>query len=122
MWGVVLGLPLLALGLGLITASSVSKNGLLARVRVPGAQIIATLAYSLYLTHKAVGHIVMQRFPQITGPQGPGSWLLYAATCLAAALLLHILVERPFLRLRDRVTRRRSTSALEDEMCRDPAL
>ncbi|NYF80145.1 acyltransferase family protein [Granulicella arctica] len=122
MWGVILGLPLLSLGLGLITASSVSKNGLLARIRVPGAETIATLAFSLYLTHKAVAHMVMLRFPQITEPQGPASWLLYAVTCLSAAVLLHILVERPFLRLRDRVTRHKSVSALEDEMREEPAL
>ena len=42
----------------LITASSVRKNSLLARVKVPGAETIATLAFSLYLTHKAVGHIM----------------------------------------------------------------
>jgi peptidoglycan/LPS O-acetylase OafA/YrhL len=122
MWGVILGFPLLSLGLGLITASSVSKNGLLARVRVPGAETTATLAFSLYLTHKAIAHIVMQRFSQITLPQGPVSWLLYAVTCLSAALLLHIAVERPFLRLRDRVARHKSSHALEEEMHEEPAL
>jgi peptidoglycan/LPS O-acetylase OafA/YrhL len=122
MWGVILGFPLLSLGLGLITASSVSENGVLARVRIPGAETLASLAFSLYLTHKAIGHMVMQRFPQITIPQGPGSWLLYAVTCLSAALLLHVVVERPFLRLRDRVTRHEPASALEDEMREEPAL
>jgi peptidoglycan/LPS O-acetylase OafA/YrhL len=122
MWGVILGFPLLSLGLGLITASSISKNGVLARVRVPGTETIATLAFSLYLTHKAVGHIVMLHFPQITLPQGPGSWLLYAVTCFSAAMLLHVAVERPFLRLRDRVTQHKVTSALEDEMREEPAL
>ncbi|WP_158823201.1 acyltransferase [Granulicella sp. S156] len=122
MWGVIFGFPLLALGLGLITASSVSRNGILARVRVPGAETIATLAFSLYLTHKAVGNLVMQHFPRITAPQGPVSWLLYAVTCLLAALLLHVAVERPFLRLRDRATRRKPNSALENEMREEPAL
>jgi len=122
MWGVILGFPLLSVGLGLVTASSVSKNGLLARVKVPGAELVATLAFSLYLTHKAVAHIVMQHFPQITEPQGPASWLLYAVTCFSAALLLHIVVERPFLRLRDRVTRHLPASAIEDEMRQEPAL
>jgi len=122
MWGVILGFPLLSIGLGLITASSVSNNGLLARVKIPGAQTIATLAFSLYLTHKAVGHIVMEKFPQITTAQGPASWLLYAVTCLSAALLLHIAVERPFLRLRDRATQHKSTATLEEEMRNDPAL
>jgi peptidoglycan/LPS O-acetylase OafA/YrhL len=122
MWGVILGFPLLALGLGLITASSVSSNGLLSRVRVPGAETIATLAFSLYLVHKAIGHIVMQRFPRITSPQGPASWLLYAITCFSAAWLLHIAVERPFLRLRDRATRKKPAPELESEMLKEPAL
>jgi peptidoglycan/LPS O-acetylase OafA/YrhL len=122
MWGVIVGFPLLSLGLGLVTASSVSKNGMLARVRVPGAEIVATLAFSLYLTHKAVGHLVMQQFPEITAPQGPGSWMLYAFTCVSAALLLHVAVERPLLRLRDRVTRLKPASALEEEMRQEPAL
>ncbi len=122
LWGAILGFPLLSLGLGLITASSVSRNGLLARVRVPGAETVATLAFSLYLTHKAVGHIVMQYLPRITVPQGPASWVLYAVTCFSVALLLHVAVERPFLRLRDRVPQHTSTAALEDEMRTEPAL
>jgi peptidoglycan/LPS O-acetylase OafA/YrhL len=122
MWGMVVGLPLLALGLGLITASSVSANAVLARVKVPGAETVAALAFSLYLTHKAVGHIVLERFPRITSVQGPASWLLYAVTCLSAAWLLHVAVERPFLRLRDRATRKESTPALEAEMRKEPAL
>jgi peptidoglycan/LPS O-acetylase OafA/YrhL len=122
MWGVIVGFPLLALGLGLITASSVSANGLLARVRIPGAETIATLAFSLYLTHKAVGHLIMQHFPWITSPQGPASWLLYGVTCFSAAWLLHVAVERPFLRLRDRAAQKRSATALEDEMLKEPAL
>jgi peptidoglycan/LPS O-acetylase OafA/YrhL len=122
MWGIIVGLPLLSLGLGLITVSSVSSNGVLARVKIPGAESLATLAFSLYLTHKAVGHMVMQGFPEITASRGPAAWLLYAVSCFAAAWLLHIAVERPFLSLRDRGSATRSTPALEAEMRKEPAL
>ncbi|MGC2620274.1 MAG: acyltransferase [Acidobacteriaceae bacterium] len=122
LWGIIVGFPLLALGLGLLTASSVSANGLLARVKIPGAEAVATLAFTLYLTHKSVGHFVMERFPQVTNAQGPASWLLYAVACFSVAWLLHILVERPFLRLRDRVTRQETVPALEEEMREEPAL
>lgn len=121
-WGVVIGFPLLALGLGLITASSISANGLLARIKIPGAETLATLAYCLYLTHKEVGHLILTRCPRVTVSQGPSSWLLYAVSCFAAAWLLHIAVERPFLRLRDRAPRHETQSALESEMRREPAL
>jgi peptidoglycan/LPS O-acetylase OafA/YrhL len=121
-WGIILGFPLLSLGLGLIVASSVGSNGLLARVKVPGAEFLATLAFSLYLTHKAVAHSIKLHFPQIASAQGPESWLLYVIGCFSAALLLHLAVERPFLRLRDRVTRRKPASELEKELREEPAL
>jgi peptidoglycan/LPS O-acetylase OafA/YrhL len=121
-WGVIVGFPLLSLGLGCITASGVSHNGLLARVKVPGAELLATLAFTLYLTHKPVAHIAMQHLPRIALAQGPASWLLYAVSCLVAAWLLHVGVERPFLRLRDRNVRRRSRASFDLEAREDPAL
>lgn len=108
-WAIVIGFPLLSAGLALMTASAMSERGWLARWRVPGAQWIAALAFSLYLTHKEVGHLVHERFRAIADAQGPASWALYAVACLAAAVLLHLLVERPFLALRGRVMRRRVT-------------
>jgi peptidoglycan/LPS O-acetylase OafA/YrhL len=121
-WGLIFGLPLLSLGLGLVVASSVSKNGLLARVRIPGAEFIATLAFSLYLTHKAVAHVINVHLPEITSAQGPESWLLYCIGCFSVALLLHVAVERPFLRLRDRLSRQKPISVLEEELREEPGL
>ncbi|MDE1175858.1 MAG: acyltransferase [Edaphobacter sp.] len=117
-WGMIFGLPVLSLGLGMVVASSVSRDGVLSRVRVPGAEMMASLAFALYLTHKSVGHFVMQRFSRVTTAHGPASWALYAVTCFAAAWVLHVGVERPFLWLRDHRERKR----LEVEMLREPAL
>ena len=100
-FGVVLGFPLLSLGLGLLVASSLSANGWL-RFRVPGSKLIATLAYSLYLTHKELIHLVDLCFPGIA-QAGRFYWLeLYTALCLCVAAVLYLCVERPFLILRDR--------------------
>jgi peptidoglycan/LPS O-acetylase OafA/YrhL len=99
--GVLVGFPLLALGLGLLVASSLSANGWL-RVKVPGAKLIATLAYSLYLTQKEVIHLVDLCFPAIANA-GMFQWLgLYAVSSAAVASVLYFCVERPFLILRDR--------------------
>ncbi len=124
MWGIVVGLPLLSFGLGLITASSVSKNGVLARARVPGMETVAGLAFSLYLTHKAVGHLLMEHLPKVTSAHGPASWLIYAVACFAVAWLLSVLVERPFLRLRDRssISIAETASAIDVKIRREPAL
>jgi peptidoglycan/LPS O-acetylase OafA/YrhL len=99
--GVVFGFPVLSLGLGLLVASSVSNNGWL-RFRIPGAKLIATLAYSLYLTHKEIIHLVDLWFPSITeGHMLP--WLaVYAVCSFLVASALYLCVERPFLILRDK--------------------
>jgi peptidoglycan/LPS O-acetylase OafA/YrhL len=99
--GAVIGFPVLSLGLGLVVASAVSSNGWL-RLRVPGARLIATLAYSLCLIHKELIHIVDLCFPSIAHGAMLDWLCVYALFCLTAAAVLHLCVERPFLRLRDR--------------------
>jgi len=100
-FGVAFGFPLLSLGLGLLVASALSANGWL-RFRVPGAKLIATLAYSLYLTHKELIHLTDNCFPGLA-LAGRFYWLGgYAAFCLIAGELLYLCVERPFLIFRDR--------------------
>ncbi|WP_052201083.1 acyltransferase [Terriglobus sp. TAA 43] len=120
-WGVIIGFPLLSLGLGMVTASAMSEKGWLARVRVPGAEMLATLAFALYLTHKPVAHFVMLHVPSIAEPHGPASWLMYAVVCLGAAVALHVVVERPAIWLRDRSLREKPKE-LDAEMRVDPAL
>jgi peptidoglycan/LPS O-acetylase OafA/YrhL len=100
--GTVVGFPLLSLGLGLVVASSISSNGWLARVRIPGAKLVAILAFSLYLTHKEVMHLDEKYLPSIVNAGLWHSLCFYAITCLAAAAALYQGVERPFLILRDR--------------------
>ncbi|MEZ2348694.1 acyltransferase family protein [Terriglobus sp. RCC_193] len=114
-WGMIVGFPLLAFGLGMITVSAMSVNGWLACVRVPGAETVAALAFSLYLTHKPVAHYVMERFPEIAKPHGPASWLLYTVSCFGVAIVLHVAVERSFMKLRD-------STLTENAMRVDPAL
>lgn len=83
-------------------ASALSANGWL-RHRIPGAEICATLAYSIYLTHKALLHLVDDWFPHLESG-GKLPWLaVYALVCVAAAAVLHLAVERPFLKLRERL-------------------
>lgn len=119
--GVVFGFPLLSLGFGLLVAAAASRNGLL-RARVPGAKTAATLAFSLYLTHKQIAHLDRILFPWLQQHTG---WLaaeVYAATCLACAALLYLCVERPFLLLRDRHMGWVASSDPSVEARLDPAL
>jgi peptidoglycan/LPS O-acetylase OafA/YrhL len=99
--GDVVGFPILALGLACLVASSISENGLLSRWKIPGAKLIATLAYTLYLTSKALIHLVDLCFPHLAAASMGGRIAVYAGFCLITAGTLHLCVERPFLLLRD---------------------
>ena len=100
--GMVFAYPILALGLGLITASALSENAVLSRFKMPGAKTVAILAYSLYLTHKEVSAIVGRLMPHLQDEGGARWLLILACSSLAVATALYFAVERPFLLLRDR--------------------
>ena len=97
---VVLGFPLLSLGLGGVLVGMASPDVLPGRVALPGARRLATLAFSLYLTHKAVYHLVDTCAGDVSGRSNLSALIGYNAAALAAALLLYLAVERPGLRLR----------------------
>ncbi|NYF92083.1 acyltransferase [Tunturiibacter empetritectus] len=120
-WGTVVGYPLLAVGLGLLVVSSVSNDGWLSRFSVPGSRLLATLAFSLYLTHKEIAHLDRRYLPSLTASPDWKTVVIYAVTCLLAAGLLYVLVERPFMVLRDRYERR-VAEKVDAEMLHEPAL
>jgi peptidoglycan/LPS O-acetylase OafA/YrhL len=82
--------------------------------------MVATLAFSLYLTHKEVGHVVSAWLPGLVGSRGWISVPVYAVSCLAGAALLYFAVERPMLAHRDRRERRRID--VDREARAEPAL
>jgi peptidoglycan/LPS O-acetylase OafA/YrhL len=96
----VLGFPILSMGLGLLLVSSISVNGWLARLYVPGVGTTATLAYSFYLTHKAVMHLDRLYLAGWLPIEGALALPVYYATSFAGAALLYLCIEQPFLMLR----------------------
>lgn len=99
--GSVIGFPLLAIGLGLLIASSISPSSPLSKVR--GFGLIAALAYSTYLTHKEIIHQVRVHLPQLVEARGWVALIVYFAFSFAAAFVLYMAIERPFLRMRERI-------------------
>jgi peptidoglycan/LPS O-acetylase OafA/YrhL len=101
--GAVLVFPLVALSFGGMLVAAATECGWLGRVRVPGATSLATIAFSLYLTHKAVFHVVRDRIGAASGGSNLIAFGVYIGAALLVATLLYLTVERPFLRLRDRL-------------------
>lgn len=95
------GYSLNAMAFALLVMAALSPQSALARWRVPGARQLALWSYSLYLSHKAVGHIVKQAMAPVAPDSG---WLLLAVA--TASLLvgwgLYRAVEAPFMALRQR--------------------
>lgn len=95
--------PLLALSMAALVAGASDSRSLAGRYSVPGAKALATSAYSLYLSHKIAFHLAAP------ADDGVPDWL-HLGLALGLALIfgsvLYGCVERPFLRLRDRMDRR----------------
>jgi peptidoglycan/LPS O-acetylase OafA/YrhL len=100
--GAVAGFPLISIGIALILGAMLDLEHVLKRLPVPGAVTVATLSYSLYLTHKSVFHVDRLVFGE-QNLQGGFGFVIYLATSVAAATVLWFCVERTFLLLRDRV-------------------
>jgi peptidoglycan/LPS O-acetylase OafA/YrhL len=102
------GYPLLAGSAALLVVAASDRHSAVGRYAIPGAQALATGAYSLYLTHKMVFHAVQE----LGRHWSAGLQQFELAGGLLAALVvgsgLYWSVERPFLKLRDRLTVRRS--------------
>ena len=105
----VVGFPLLAVGLGLLIASSLAPSSPLSKVR--GFGLIAALAYSTYLTHKEIIHMVRIHLPGLVESRGWLALVAYFAFSFLAAFVLYMAVERPFLRLRERISSRSAKAA-----------
>ena len=109
-WPAVFGYPFLSFAIVLIVIAGADNRSLIGRYRVPGAAALAAGAYSLYLSHKIVFHWV-----ELMRPHLPAllQWLAFSLAMVGAFGLgaaLYWLVERPFLKLRDRLEGRSRTS------------
>lgn len=98
--------PLIAFGMAAFLVCAVSPRLPLERIAVPGAAFLASIAYSVYLSHKLLIHFALQlcaRY-QIALTSLPALLLVHLLIYLAGAILF-LAVERPFLLLRRRVAR-----------------
>jgi peptidoglycan/LPS O-acetylase OafA/YrhL len=95
------GYSLMALSFAVLVVAALSPGSTLYRLRIPGAYQIALWSYSIYLSHKAVFHIV-QLF---TKPRGVPPAATVVVAVIASGLCgagLYWLVEAPFMALRER--------------------
>jgi peptidoglycan/LPS O-acetylase OafA/YrhL len=119
--GTVIGFPLMALALAMLVMVAADRQCWFGRMRIPGARLVATLAYSLYLTHKEVAHLDERWLPRIMDARDWKTVAVLIVSCLAVAGFFYVTIERPFLALRDRREGRRVV-AIDQEALIEPAL
>jgi len=106
--GNTLGWPVLSFALAALVAAGATRQGVLGRLELPGAAWIATISFSLYLSHKLVFQWVSANFGGSLEGYGLLAFAVFAVATLAGGALLHYSVERPFLRMRERRERQRT--------------
>ena len=100
--------PLLAIAFAGLLVCAQSDRLPLRRVKIPGAAFIASIAYSAYLVQKLVIHAVWEFCTTRNIDPTSATALISVEICVyAAATVLFLLVERPFLQLRHGIVPRR---------------
>lgn len=100
----VFGFPVIAIGYGLLVAGAVSPASFLYRFQSKITTFIAMLSYGMYLTHKGVVHITHELLGGFV-PDSNLMLLISTAACIIFAYLLYLAVEKPFMKLRNRIVR-----------------
>jgi peptidoglycan/LPS O-acetylase OafA/YrhL len=100
----VFGFPLVSLAYGLMVAGAVSPGSFLSQWKSSVTGLIATLSYAIYLSHKGVVHLVQQAADRLHW-KTDSNWvlLLSIVACLLAAWILHIVIEKPFMKWRQKI-------------------
>ncbi len=111
--GAIFGYPAIAIAYGALTLAALSPTSILYRYSSAITRQIATLSYSIYLTHKQLIHLthdVLHRYN--IGDDSYTAFWISTAVSLAGGWILHLLVEKPFLRLRDKWLARKHAAPL----------
>ena len=99
----VFGYPLIAFSMALLVAGGTAPRSLIGRRAVPGAAALAAGSYSLYLSHKLAFHALAETASSFQPAAMAWRLPIALAGAVLAGAALYWGIERPFLRLRDRL-------------------
>jgi peptidoglycan/LPS O-acetylase OafA/YrhL len=84
-----------------VLVAAVSPTCFLHRIRLTVTAFLASVSYSLYLTHKITIYITQTALSRTqVSVDGASSFLICIAVAIGAAWAVHVAVERPFMNLR----------------------
>jgi len=103
----IFGFPLVSVGYGLMVLGAISRDSFLYNLKSAVTHKIADLSFAIYLSHKIVLHLCQEHSVYFKAEKD--SWQMFAICVLAsvtAAYLLNMLIEKPFLKIRNMVLKR----------------
>lgn len=97
----VIGFPLVSLGYAVVVLGAICSNSILYKWQSAITTKLAALSYAVYLTHKMVIHVVQAYIP--LEKDSNAMFVLCTVACLLVGFAMNEIIEKPFLKLRDRV-------------------
>ncbi len=109
----IFGFPLIAIGFGFMVLAAISPGCILYKFKSRLTSSIAILSYSVYLIHKAVRHLCFIYFGKL-GIDEESYWMLLLSIIftILGALILRYTIEKPFLKLRDKLLAKKLNPAI----------
>lgn len=98
--------PYISIGYGFLLIGAISPNSFLFNWQSKIISLLAMLSYGLYLSHKMIIHLV-QELCSKSGIEKDGNIMLIISIlfCCLTSLILHWIIEKPFMSMRNRFLR-----------------
>lgn len=97
----VFGFPLIALGFGFMVVGAISPTSFLYKMNSKITTFIANLSFAIYLTHKGIIHTTHQLLKGFEIDNNV-MLLICIITCVFGAYILHLMIEKPFMKIRNK--------------------
>ncbi len=94
---------LISIAFGFFVLSAITPGSFLFRFKSAVTRNLATLSYSLYLSHKGLIHITQRIFGGLF--DGSSNWMLFLCIliCILGAMAIRLLIEKPALKMRNKL-------------------
>jgi peptidoglycan/LPS O-acetylase OafA/YrhL len=102
----IFGFPLISIAYGLLVIAAICPSSFLYNFNSKITTLIATLSFAIYLSHKCIIHVVQEFLMKFGVDKNDNlMFVVCMLTCIIGAWLLHLSIEKPFMKIRDRILR-----------------
>ena len=106
------GFPLISIAYGFLVLGAISPSSFLYNWNSKITTLISTLSYAIYLSHKGIIHLVQELFAKLGVDKNSNlMFLVCIVVCIIIAWLLNLTIEKPFMKMRDKILRPKKHTA-----------